>query len=301
MKYMKIKIAAVLLVFMNIMAIYSQDNTGNEKELIRRSIAILPFLNQNGITEYDYLSDIMRDTLKSRLVKSDDFIIVSFFKIDDEIKKRKITLKEAVAENNAKNIAIQSEADILITGKYMIIKESILVQIEAIDIFSDLIIDSSSKEGNIGLDVFRIIDDVTNDIYEKLKKKLKKVDKTYFDEMMRVLREQEKEKNKLSPMKKVGIGLISGGSTLLLSGIIIFIVDNTYILNKKNFIYEYSYPEYLKYHDIDLAMFSTGLILMICGGILDIISIPLLIYIKGKITFKINIDDNINIYITYIF
>ncbi len=301
MKYMKIKIAAVLLVFMNIMAIYSQDNTGNEKELIRRSIAILPFLNQNGITEYDYLSDIMRDTLKSRLVKSDDFIIVSFFKIDDEIKKRKITLKEAVAENNAKNIAIQSEADILITGKYMIIKESILVQIEAIDIFSDLIIDSSSKEGNIGLDVFRIIDDVTNDIYEKLKKKLKKVDKTYFDEMMRVLREQEKEKNKLSPMKKVGIGLISGGSTLLLSGIIIFIVDNTYILNKKNFIYEYSYPEYLKYHDIDLAMFSTGLILMICGGILDIISIPLLIYKKGKITFKINIDDNINIYITYIF
>jgi TolB-like protein len=264
---------------------------------IKRTIAIIPFINQNNLKEFDYLKDTLRDSLKSQIIKSDQFLLADFAEMEKEINKMNVSPEETIKVSNAKSIAVKTKSDIVITGKYLIINEEIMVQMDAYDIFTGLLVDSSSIKGDVGLDIFRIVDEVTKDMSGKLVKKLQKVDKTYFDEMTRILNKQKKKE--FNNINKAGIGMISGGGAVLISGIIIFTVDNTYILDKRN--KSANFTEYEKYYYTDIALFSTGLSLMIIGGSMCITSIPLFVYKKKKLSFNVNQKDKFYLYFSYQF
>jgi len=57
---------------------------------------MLPFYNKNNIEEYEYLSSIIMDTLRSELIETDKYEFTNFSLTDEKLKikniKKKITL-----------------------------------------------------------------------------------------------------------------------------------------------------------------------------------------------------------------
>ncbi|MBN2544251.1 MAG: hypothetical protein JXB50_00550 [Spirochaetes bacterium] len=254
-----------------------------ENETIRRTIAILPFYNQNSVEKYDYLSDTIRDSLKAKLVLTESFIITSFSLIDDKIKKYKLTISEAISDKNTKRLAKAVKSDIAVTGKFIIIEDKIMVSIEVIDIFSESIVATSRINGEVGLDLFRIINKVTEDITEKINSKFKKVDSTYFSEMSKALKKQFL-RSIFTPMRVTGITLTASGSCLFITGMPLLIFDLANYSASVRYDKDYgplTNTGYRTYYDSywtfvgllsgSIALASTGLILLSIG-------IPLIIY-----------------------
>src|SRR4030042_4533244 len=164
-----------IVLFLILINFIVQSIEKKEKELLKRTVSILPFYNQNSMEKYDYLSDTIRDSLKAKLVLTDSFILTSFSLIDDKMKKYKLTPGEAIRDDNTKKIAYAVKSDIAVVGKFVIIEDKIMVNIEAIDIFTGQITATSQINGEIGLDIFRIVNRVTEDITAKMNSKLKMV------------------------------------------------------------------------------------------------------------------------------
>lgn len=284
--------------------LYSENELNHKKDLIKRTIAIIPFLNKNNVEKYSYLSDTIRNALKTKLLNLDQFQFINFNDIDTKTADLGYTKESSLEEINAKNIALKLKADVFITGFYIIIEEKIMIQIDAYDIFENKTIASSNVKGEVGLDIFRLVDEITLDMSEKLSKKLPKVDKTYFDEMIKVIKEERKFnfKENFTIQKKVGLGLTIGGGTLLLSGLPILIYDLAAYTDivKDNLYYnprtDSGYEDYTKSYYTYTGLLAVSIVCISTGTILLGVGIPLLsVKFKKKenISFNFEEDDGI--------
>ncbi len=294
--------------------LFANEPSKKNTPLIKRTIAIVPFNNQNNTEKYNYLSDTIRDALKAKLLKTNIFNLTSFSSINNEIKKLEIPKELITDEENAKRIALKAKADVVVIGKYLIIEDNIMIQLDAIDIFTGITVESSNMKSELGLEIFNMIDEITNEMTGKMSVKLKMVNKTYFDEMMKILREKHKFENekKLLAQNKTGIGLTASGSGLLLIGLPIFIYDlagYTDILMKNQRSYESTntdkdYDRYQVSYNIFLGLFCSGIILSVTGIVFLSVGIPLIFFksktTKNKISMNIEFDySKIDLYIKF--
>ncbi len=305
MKTLKIIFIILLLINLSINFIFGQNQTDSKKDLIKRTIAILPFLNKNNVEKYGYLSDTVRNALKTKLLNLDQFQFTNFTDIDTETIKLEFSKKTALEEANAKKIALKLKADVFITGFYIIIEDQIMIQIDAYDIFSNKTAASSNVKGEVGLDIFRLVDEITIDMSDKLSKKLPKVDKNYFDEMIKVIKEKRKFnfREDFTVKKKVGLGLTIGGGTLVLAGVSILIYDlaaysdivtNNLYYNPRT---DAGYDDYVNSYYTYTALLVTSIVSLSTGSILLGIGIPFLVIKfnkKENISFNIELKDEIS-------
>ena len=164
--------------------IFKEEND----ELVKRTVMIIPFYNTNNVIEHDYLSGLMRDALRTELLNTDQYLFTDFSLIDKEMKK--IKSEVTIDEKRAKDMAWKLKADVVVIGKYVIIEDEIMINITAMDIFKDQVVAGSNIKGELGLDVFRIVDQSAKDITNKMKQNIKMVNKSYFDEMIRMRNEE---------------------------------------------------------------------------------------------------------------
>jgi len=283
----------LLVAFFILINLHVQCIEKKEKELLKRTVSILPFYNQNSVEKYDYLSDTIRDSLKAKLILTDSFIITSFSLIDDKMKKYKLTAGEAIRDDNTKKIAYAVKSDIAVIGKFIIIEDKIMVNIEAIDIFTGMITATSQINGEIGLDIFRIVNRVTEDITAKMNSKLKMVDSTYFSEMRKKLKE-EQLRSFFTGIRITGIALTGSGTCLFLTGLPLFIYDianySATVRYDKNYgpSTDSGYRTYYDSYWIFVGLLSGSIVLMSTGIILAGIGIPLIVYKSKKE--KLSID-----------
>ena len=299
MRFFKKAISFFIFIFLLFSYVYSENEIVPKKELIKRTIAIIPFLNKNNVEKYGYLSDTIRNALKTRLLNLDQFQFINFNDIDKKTIDLGYTKESSLEEINAKNIALKLKADVFITGFYIIIEDKIMMQIDAYDIFENRTIASSNVKGEVGLDIFRLVDEITIDMSEKLSKKLPKVDKTYFDEMIKVIKEERKFnfKKDFTIQKKVGLGLTIRGGTLLLSGLPILIYDlAAYTDIVKDNLYqnprtESGYEDYTKSYYTYTGLLAASIVCLSTGTVLLVVGIPLLtIKFKKKENISFNFD-----------
>ncbi|MCG8570343.1 MAG: FlgO family outer membrane protein [Spirochaetes bacterium] len=171
-------IIIIFLIFiLGSVQLYSDD-------LVKRTVLILPFYNVNDNKEYEYLSGILRDALRSQLVNTGQYLYTDFSLIDKKIET--LGLKIFINEEKAQKLAMELKSDVIVIGKYTIIEDHILITISAIDIFKNQIVAGSTVTGELGIDVFRVVDESSKDIAQKMNQNIKMVDKSYFDEMMRL-------------------------------------------------------------------------------------------------------------------
>ena len=294
----------VLLKILLLNFFYANVKSDDKEELIKRTIAIMPFINKNNVEKYSYLSDTIRNALKSKLLDFDQFQFTNLNEIDDKTLELGYTRESSIEEKNAKDIATQLKADVFITGFYIIIEEKIMMQIDAYDIFTDKTIASSNVKGEVGLDIFRLVDEITFDMAEKLSKKLPKVYRTYFDEMIKVIKEERrfKFKKNFTIQKKTGLGLTIGGGVLLAAGLPIFIYDLAgYADIVKNNLYynprtDEGYNDYTRSYYIFTSLLIASIVSMGTGAVLLGVGIPLLVIKfkkKDNVSFNIEIKDRI--------
>ncbi|MBN2544388.1 MAG: hypothetical protein JXB50_01240 [Spirochaetes bacterium] len=280
-------------------------------EKIKRTIAILPVVNQNNAAEYNYLNYTIRDALKAQLLHTEQFLFSGFSDIDNELTKMNIKDRAMIGEENAKAIALKVKADVVVTGKFVVIADKIMIQMDAYDIFINQSVASSSIRGDVGLDIFRIVDDVSINMADKMSKKLTMVDKTYFDEMLKTQEDFIKKKRKLerqmsfrlSKINTAGLALTVTGGTFLASGIVLLVYDLGFYMDKVKEYHDYGITdssEYNTYQDAYrtfIALFSIGVTSLVLGVISTAVGIPLLVYKdkKKKVSLNIAYNNGINV------
>src|SRR4030042_4800736 len=110
----------IFIILLNLLA-YLAFSQSENKELIKRKIVIFPFYNENDIKEYNYLENTIRDALRAKLQSKDLFLFANFNEIDDKIKN--IQRKDLVYNDETiLKTALKMGADVVLTGKYIIIK-----------------------------------------------------------------------------------------------------------------------------------------------------------------------------------
>ena len=279
-------------------ALVSFSMTGIEKkeETVKRTIMILPFLNKNDVKKYSYLSDSIRDALKAKLLDGNNFILTNFSVIESKITELGFNPESAMNENNARQIAMKLKADVIVFGKYIIIEDKIMIQFDALDIFTKETVASTTLRGELGLDIFRLIDESVDDISKKLKAKFTDVKKSYFTEMNRIL-----DRENFTTLNKVGAGLTSAGSTLFFAGLGILIFDLAYyekVLNDNlynNPRTNSGYNEYIKTYNIYNSLLGSSLAVLCIGAALVAVGIPLVVYKKKNVKVTINFGKNASV------
>ena len=195
----------VILIFTVIAFIYALSVYG-EDNMIKRKIVIAPFFNQNRDKEFDYLSDTIRDALRAKLQGTNLFNLANFSDVDksaSEVSRAELSSNE----NKAIDLALKLKSDVVITGKYAVVKGVVNISVNAIDALQSVSAISSSVNGEVGMNIFNLIDKISDDVSLKISKAFPKVDKSILDEL---IAKQEKkfeearkaeEKNKKAAIK----------------------------------------------------------------------------------------------------
>ena len=277
----------------------------NPSTLIKRTVLIFPFINKNNIEKYDYLKDTILNALNSELIRTNQFNFTNPGSVEIVLKNEKISGDYFDKVQLIENVANKLKADVVVLGQYIIIEDEIMIQLKAIDVFTGEIAATANVKGELGVDIFRVIDESVKSISDKMAMKLKAVEKTYFKEMTKLLDQQRIQnlKNSIGPVNIAGITLISTGTLFFLTGLPIFIYDlagysTTYIeMNRKYNNDEISYSVLYSSYQIYLGLFVSGLVVAGTGIILGLSGIPLIIYKNKKnqtisLNLKYDFNDN---------
>jgi len=290
----------IIFIFISFSIVKAEEKYSLNKEEIKRTVLILPFLNKNGIKKYDYLGDSLMKALKAGLIETNKFILVNSIDVENKIKNFNLSSNSVIESRNAVKIAKKIDANVVIVGSYIIFNNKILVQIEAIDVFTKKIVAITNMEGDLGIDLLRIIDDSSKDITSKMLKGFPLLKKSDFNQLI--------SGNKNESIRISGIILTCIGGTLFLVGTPILIYDllgyssilmtykKDYEENMDNFeVYNNSYITFM-------SLFISSIATMSLGVILTAIGIPLLVIkFNKKISLNIELENNANFFISYKF
>ncbi len=295
-KFLIILKFALLLVLSCGLCVYGQQN--EKKNLLKRTVLMLPFVNINKVSKYDYLAGTISDALKSELLKTGNFQFIGRADADDMMKKMKLAEENLSDEKNIYELSSRLKADVIVTGKYMIIDDKIMIQIEALDVFTKQSAALSTTNGELGLDLFRAIDDSAKDMSGKMADKLKPVDKTYFEQMNSILKKEARLKIEkiFTPTLRSGIILTAVGGGLMTFGLPVFIYDlagySSTVTAKQNSNprTDLGYRDYLNASYTYIALFASSLSSACLGLVLMAVGIPLIVYDLKKKDKKVSLD-----------
>lgn len=308
---MKVKYLCIFLILITGGHLFSFEN---DDVIIKRKIAVLPFSNTNDVVKYNYVKETLRDSLKSKLLNTELFTLMKFSEIDTETKK-----SDGIDEGIIKKIGKKIRADIIVNGKYVIIKDRIMVQIDAFDIKQDTIIASTNLTGEVGLDLFRIIDSSSEDIKNKIVEKVTLIpdaplleDPEPQTQQLQVIPKPSVKKLFPTIKNKTGLAFAITGTTLSLAGIPFLIYDFVYFGNvvlgnagtaprssTGEYDFNTGYSTYTSSYRMYLAFLCTGISSISTGLIFLIVSIPLLAYKHKNKTVSICFDYNNRLTLSY--
>lgn len=167
---------------------YTLFSQQEKAELIKRKIVIFPFYNENSVKEYDYLENIIRDAFKAKLQAYDIFLFSNFSDVDNELKNRD-RRQIFYDDDTIIKTALRLKSDVVITGRYVVIQEKIMIVAKAVDVLQKVESITVTKQGGTGVEIFSLIEDLTKEMSGKISKSFPQVDKSLFEKL---LEEQQK-------------------------------------------------------------------------------------------------------------
>ncbi len=156
----------------------------NDDKTISRTILIMPIYNLKSSTEYDYLTGVIRDTIRAKLDQKNLFNFIDFSEIDQSIKKSKIKNSDFIDPKKTTEIALTFGADVIVLTKYAIEGENIIIISQAYDMLYQKISVVSSKTGSTGIEIFNNIENLTNDMANKMAGEFKKIERVVLEDLI---------------------------------------------------------------------------------------------------------------------
>ncbi len=181
----------IILISFNIFGQTKQD------ELINRTIVILPAYNMDKNPANNNLVTAIRDALRAKLTLKNMFNIVSFSEIDNRFKEYGYTEEDFLNEEKMINLAKSLNGDVVLMTKFLVVGDDILIISSASDIFVGQITVSSFIDGELGIEVFKYVNKITEDMANKMAKKFSAIDKSKVNELLKaqtvIIEEEDKE------------------------------------------------------------------------------------------------------------
>ena len=137
------------------------------------SIAVMPFVNESGNEDVEYLSDGMTETLISSLSKLPNL----------QVKPRSSVFRYKGKETDAKTIGQELNVQAILNGRVVKRGEQLTLSLELIDVQKDVVL-WSERYNRKQTDLVKLQSEIAKDVSTKLKSKLsgaeeEKVTKTY--------------------------------------------------------------------------------------------------------------------------
>ncbi len=169
-----------LIFFLSITIICSQGKT-----IIKRRIAIINAVNSSGSEEYEYLSRIIRDTIKVNMLIDKKFSLINFSNIDIKLDQLKIKKEDYFSQIKLKEIALSLGSDIIIYSEYdMQQKNKLTLSYHVFDLLLDDIPIKETAKINAGVEVFKGVDKICNEISKIINKKYDKINKDEYENII---------------------------------------------------------------------------------------------------------------------
>ena len=165
----------IVMFFLIVFRLFSIENV----DLLKRTIVILPFYNQEKTEKYDYLSDIICHDLTGKLGKSFNFVDYDETKMI--IRKMGYDEKSSIIEGNAKKIALRLEADIVVFGDYIIQNKEIIFSLKSFDVIIEKVITQGYKRIRTGYNFSRYLNEFTQETSLEIIERFTTFDKRIID------------------------------------------------------------------------------------------------------------------------
>ncbi len=187
-------------------------------ELVKRTIMMLPFYNESKVEQYNYISNVIRDSLRTEIEMKNIFKFIEYSEIDKNIKQEQYIKNDSFEKKNVLMISINLKADIVIFCKYNISNEKIIIMLNAIDVLTGYTVIEIVDSGNIGVELFKLIDKLSQNIAEIMSRQLTLIRKSYYEKKLKEQEEKIKKELELEEKKQefhknynitIGAGLLA--------------------------------------------------------------------------------------------
>jgi len=185
------------IVYFIILTTISFNIFAEETKLSKRTIVILPFVNQNKITDYSYLSNTLIVSLKAKLLNADLFNFVSFSDVDSAIKNYELKENDFNDIVKSTELALNLKSDILIIGKYSVVRDKIIISSTAVDVLGSQSAVYSTVKGKTGVEILDLIDSISRQMTIKISKEFPQIDKHVLEDFF-----SKREKAKVENERK---------------------------------------------------------------------------------------------------
>jgi TolB-like protein len=286
-----------ILISLNILPAVKKE----DKTFIKRTILILPFQNKNNVAEYDYLSDVLMDALRAELSEQNKYNFANYDKTNQAFNEIRNNKADVMNFEVTKKIAYQFSADVIITGQYVVSGNELMILLHAVDVISGDIVAVTKVQGELGVNIFNLINTASKDLTNKVITQLRSITRSDYENLFkRLLSDKRLSFINLPARKKLGFGFTVAGGTLLLIGAPIFIYDlagysqimlankNQYLdTNENHDIYQNSYNIFVSLFSVSLSLMGLGVIFLAVGLPLMLVNIP-----QKKVSLNLDFENN---------
>lgn len=163
-----------LCVFSSLSASVSFKN-----EKIRRTVLVIPFQNESGEKENDYIKFQIHNTIIRSLMDNFEIIDLEEKKLEFEYDPNILNVQK-----NADKVALKLGADSVIFGKYSIDDKTINIFAYSYDVIIQELVLETSVSGNKGLDIFKYFNTFSQEIANRTFEELTKYRKKMIDKII---------------------------------------------------------------------------------------------------------------------
>ena len=158
--------------------------SANKNNTINRTVLIMPVYNLKDNAEYNYLTGVIRDTIRAKLDQKNLFNFIDFDETDQSIKNSRLKKSDYINPKKSTEIALNFGADVIVLTKYVIESENILIISQAYDMLSQETSVISSVTGSTGIEIFNNIEKLTDDMADKMAGKFKKIERVVLEKLI---------------------------------------------------------------------------------------------------------------------
>ena len=159
-------------------------NSNQEKKIVKRRIAIINVFNSTNNKEYEYLSPIIRETIKVNILKNIKFKLINFSDIDKKLNQLNLKEDDYANQIKLKEISLSLGSDIIICSNYYLQNKELILSYKVFDLLIDDIPLKNAIMINTGVDIFNSVDEISNEISETINKKYNKIDKNKYENII---------------------------------------------------------------------------------------------------------------------
>ncbi len=170
---------SIIIIFGITSYIYS-DNT----ELVKRSVAVVPFYNMTENNDDNYMAELIGDTLSAYIAGSGQFNLLDNQSVQNQLKSNNIDYDTMIWEDTANLISQKTGVDVVVFGFFTVTGRNITIYINALDGLVRRSAITLSRSGSTGVMLMNTIEVISNEMAESLVRTLPPLEQRVVDKLM---------------------------------------------------------------------------------------------------------------------